>query len=303
MWAIEKGLYSLGEKLRNSRVKVLCDNVIVVAAFRNDGVKDHIFTRHLRRIYRYCRKMNIHLNVEWVSTKLQQADAPSRSTHLYDSCLRYHLRVALKVNFKVNVDLCASAENKVTRRFFCQYDHPESEGVDCMSIFEPRINFQPSSNFKVTQPLDSSQYRPYCYPPDVLLRPIIRNLVPKFPTFVLVLNAYKGPDQAFALAKRNFEYYVIIGDTQTPAVVTPCRRQRNNYPLAEPYYRLNKEISTSYLFIKGHPLEAIQSFVRHVKRGSFIQSAAEKSVYRLLHLLDHSWWANRSFLEIRSCET
>ena len=106
----------------------------MVCAFQNDGIKDHIFSRHLRRIYRYCRKMNIHLTVEWVSTKLQQADEPSRSTHLYDSCLRYHLRVAVKVSFGVNVDLCASAENRVTRRFISQYPHPESELEDCMSL-------------------------------------------------------------------------------------------------------------------------------------------------------------------------
>ena len=246
--------------------------------------------------------MNIHLHVDWISTKLQQADAPSRATHLYDSCLRYHLRVALKVSFKVNVDICASAENRVTRRFFSQYDHPESEGIDCMSIFQPRIQLSSTSNYKVNQPLDASQYRPYCFPPDVLLRPIIRDLVPQFSNFVLVLNVYRGRDQTFALAQKNFDYFLIIGDSQTPAIVTPCHRQRNKYPLAEPYSRLNKEISTSYMFVKGHALRAIQEFACHVTKCHFFQSASEKCVYRLLHLLDDTWWANRNFLEIRSCQ-
>ena len=220
----------MGEKLRNSRVKVLCDNIIVVAAFRNDGVKDHIFTRNLRRIYKYCRKMNIHLTVEWVSTHVQQADAPSRSTHLYDSCLRYHLRVAIKSSFKINVDLCASAENRVTRRFISQYEHPESEGIDCMGLFRRRIQLRPDSDFKVVKSLPVTEYVPYCFPPDVLSRPIIRDLVHHFDQFIYILNVYRGRDSTFAQAKRKFDYYLIIGDSQTPAIVTPTRRQRNVYP-------------------------------------------------------------------------
>ena len=245
--------------------------------------------------------MNIHLSVEWVSTKLQQADAPSRSTHLYDSCLRYHLRTALKASFKINVDLCASAENRVTRRFIGQYAHPESEGIDCMGLFRRRIQLRPDSDFKVVKSLPIEEYKPYCFPPDVLIRPILRDLVPNFSQFIFILNVYRGRDNTFALAKRRFDYYMIIGDTQTPAIVTPTRRQRNCYPLAEPYSRLNREISTTYLFIKGFQMDQILDFKCHVSQSHFFQSAYEKSVYRFLNLLNHTWWANRSFLEIRSC--
>ena len=274
----------------------------MVCAFKNDGVKDHIFSRHLRRIYRYCRKMNIHLTVEWVSTKLQQADAPSRSTHLYDSCLRYHLRTAIKVSFGVNVDLCASAENRVTRRFISQYSHPESEMVDCMSLFKTRIELSTSTNFTTVKPLDVQDYRPYCFPPDVLQRPIIRHLVPRFKQFIFILNAYRGLDSTFSLAKKNFEYYMVIGDTKTPAVITPCRRQRGKYPLAEPYSRLNREISVTYMFIKGMSHHEILAFQDHVRQSHFFQSALEKSLHCFSHLLNRSWWANRRFLEIRSCQ-
>ena len=172
-----------------------------------------------------------------------------------------------------------------------------------MGIFRSKLNFNPKTNFKTTEPLSIASYRPYCFPPDVLQRPIIRELVPKFETFVMILNVYRGLDHTFALAKRNFDFYVIIGDTQTPAIVTPCRRQRNVYPLAEPYYRLNREISTTYMFVKGYDVIRIEEFVRHVSQSHFFQSAAEKSVYRLLNLLNHSWWTNRNFLEIRSCHT
>ena len=34
--------------------------------------------------------------------------------------------------------------------------------------------------------------RPYCYPPSVLVRPIIRHLVPQFSRFLLVVNAFSS---------------------------------------------------------------------------------------------------------------
>jgi len=126
-------------------------------------------------------------------------------------------------------------------------------------------------------------------------------LVPKFDTFIFILNSYRGLDSTFAAAKRAFDYYMIIGDSQTPAIITPCRRQRSTYPLAEPYSRLNREITTTYMFIKGMNHQEILEFKRHVSQSHFFQSALEKSLHCFSHLLNHSWWTNRGFLEIRSC--
>ena len=130
---IEKGIISLGRRLLNTRLKVLCDNKIVCAAFANDGVRDHKFTRILRRIKKYCRKLNLLLTVEWVPTSIQAADMPSRSTHTHDARLRTHIRTSVVTTFGPTVDLCASYENRVCSRFISQYPDHRALTVDCLS--------------------------------------------------------------------------------------------------------------------------------------------------------------------------
>ena len=133
---IEKGIISLGRRLLNTRLKVLCDNKIVCAAFANDGVRDHKFTRILRRIKRYCRKLNLLLIVEWVPTNVQAADMPSRSTHTHDARLRTHIRTCVTTTFGPTIDLCASYENRVCARYISQYPDHRAVTVDCLSKFE-----------------------------------------------------------------------------------------------------------------------------------------------------------------------
>ena len=130
---IEKGIISLGRRLLNTRLKVLCDNKIVCAAFANDGVRDHKFTRILRRIKRYCRKLNLLLHVEWVPTSIQAADMPSRATYTHDARLRSHIRTCLTTTFEPTIDLCASYENRVCARYISQYPDHRAVTVDCMS--------------------------------------------------------------------------------------------------------------------------------------------------------------------------
>ena len=130
---IEKALLSLGKRLRNTRLKILCDNTIVCSAWANDGIKDHKFSRIVRRIRRYCRQLNLFLNIEWVPTNVQAADAPSRATHTHDSRLRTHIRVVLNTVFQPTVDLTSSYENRACANFVSQYPDPRALATDCLS--------------------------------------------------------------------------------------------------------------------------------------------------------------------------
>ena len=289
----------------------MCDNKIVVSAFKHDGVRDHVFSRHLKRIYRYCRKMNIHLQVEWVSTHVQQADEPSRSCHLSDSRLRYHIRTALKCSFNINIDLAASAENTITRQFVCRDQHPDAYASDCMSLFESHVEFSVNEPLKY-QPERSHQHlRPYCYPPKVLQRPVINHLVPRFNTFIFIYNSVKDLDLTYSLAMKKFDYYIEIGNSQFPAVITPCKRYNGHKEtklITEPYYRVNKEIGCTYMFIKGHTLEEMQKFQYYMRHHCFHRNSLAKAHIKFLQLLTHddtSLWTNQRFtrsFEIRECQ-
>ena len=129
---IEKGIISLGRRLRNTRLKILCDNQIVVSAWINDGIKDHKFSRIIRRIRRYCRKINLFLHIEWVPTSIQAADAPSRATHTHDARLRTHIRTIMKTVFEPTVDLTSSYENRACANFVSQYPDPRALATDCL---------------------------------------------------------------------------------------------------------------------------------------------------------------------------
>ena len=277
-------------KLLNSRVKILCDNKIVVSAFKHDGVRDHVFSRHLKRIYRYCRKMNIHLNVEWVSTHDQQADEPSRSCYLSDSRLRYHIRTALKVSFNINLDLAASAENKITRQFVCRDYHPDAYASDCMSLFEPRVEVSADQPVRFLPQARHHQIRPYCYPPKMLQRPVINHLVKRFPTFIFIYNSVTTLDLTYSLAMKHFDHYIEIGNSYFPAIITPCKKYNGHKEtklVTEPYYRINKEIGCTYMFIKGHTMTEMKKFQHHLRQNHFHRNRLADAQIRFLQLLTH----------------
>ena len=139
----------MGRRLLNTRLKVLCDNKIVCAAFANDGVRDHKFTRILRRIKRYCRKLNLLLAVEWVPTSVQAADMPSRSTHTHDARLRTHIRTCVTTTFQPTLDLCASYENRVCARYISHYPDHRAITVDCMSKYQLYQPIDFSVNYRI----------------------------------------------------------------------------------------------------------------------------------------------------------
>ena len=143
--------------------------------------------------------------------------------------------------------------------------------------------------------VDWSQHRAYCYPPDIITRPIIRHLVPQFDQFILVVNTYKSNSSHFSLARQSFDFCIKIGDYRSPAVITPCRRQWTQM-VYQPYYRLYREASSTYLFIKGYSYATVLEFQTKLRRNLYFRgNLVEKAATQFLQKIQ---WSGRHLFEI-----
>ena len=143
--------------------------------------------------------------------------------------------------------------------------------------------------------LDWSHERPYCYPPAVLVRPIIRLLVPQFDQFLLVVNVFKSSSSEFAYARRHFDFFIKIGDYRSPGVITPCKRQWTSL-VHEPYFRFYREASSTYLFVKGYSYHLLDEFQNKLQRNLYLRGKPhEKAAVRFLQQLK---WSGRQLFEI-----
>ena len=150
---------------------------------------------------------------------------------------------------------------------------------------------------EVQKPLsiDWSLERAYCYPPAILVRPIIRLLVPKFRQFVMVINVFKSSSSEFAYARKHFDYYVKIGDYKSPGVITPCKRQWTTM-VHEPYFRFYREASSTYLFVKGYSYHTLDEFQTKLRRNCFLRGKPHEKA--AVKFLQHLNWSGRHLYEI-----
>ena len=99
------------------------DNTVVVNSFKNDGCRNLLVTRYHKEILKLAFKLQCHVRVDWISTHLQMADAPSRNLLSHnDSRINYALRFAFLVSFPDGVDLFATLPNRVYHRYH-RFDH------------------------------------------------------------------------------------------------------------------------------------------------------------------------------------
>ena len=74
---IEKSLRRHGERFRNSRLTLMCDNKATVAIWNKLSSSKIKYSRVVCNIFDETQKYNIHLRLEWVPTTVQLADEPS----------------------------------------------------------------------------------------------------------------------------------------------------------------------------------------------------------------------------------
>lgn len=102
-------LFALGENLANSRVHVLTDSMAVLSVWQNQGGKDMALNCITKCIFSLTLKLNLELNLQFVPSKLNEADAPSRQISYADSMLDGKTwGIVEKVFVPHTVDLMAS---------------------------------------------------------------------------------------------------------------------------------------------------------------------------------------------------
>ena len=111
--AIRIALEWYGEKLRNKKVTFLCDNDSVVQGAIH-GSKDPRMNKELIQIWSIAQNKNVDMKVEWVSTKLQKADGPSR---IIDSREQKLTRAGFEylqsfLNKQLEIDVAATVSKK-----------------------------------------------------------------------------------------------------------------------------------------------------------------------------------------------
>ena len=114
--AIRMALEWYGSKLQQKRVTFLCDNDSVVQGAIN-GSKDPRMNDQLIRIWAIAQKRKIDMKIEWVSTKLQKADEPSRTIDAREqkmtrngfTYLQSHLKQQLEIDVAATVRIASPA--------------------------------------------------------------------------------------------------------------------------------------------------------------------------------------------------
>ena len=114
--AIRMALEWYGSKLQQKRVTFLCDNDSVVQGAIN-GSKDPKMNEQLIRIWAIAQKRKIDMKIEWVSTKLQKADEPSRTIDAREqkmtkdgsTYLQSHLKQKLEIDVAATVRIASPA--------------------------------------------------------------------------------------------------------------------------------------------------------------------------------------------------
>lgn len=80
-------LASCKERLANSRVDAQVDNSAVIGAWNAQGSRTHELNEEMKLLFDLVHKRNIHLCLQYVASKENEADAPSRLLHKSDAKL------------------------------------------------------------------------------------------------------------------------------------------------------------------------------------------------------------------------
>ena len=204
------------EKLINKRTIFMCDNRAVCEAFEM-GSRDENLNKVIRDINFTAVEYNLHLNIHWISTKLQLADEPSRILDLNEEIVNPKVIEWIIKKYKINpnLDVMASFNNKICNRYISRFKETEAIHTNFMS-YTPKSTdiiyaFPPKSttNFTVPKLLQHSKTNSF-----ILIYHVFGEVPPFVPylpkeTIMVRLND-KFNDPTFIPAKKyikNIGYY------------------------------------------------------------------------------------------------
>ena len=160
--AVAKTLLSLGNDIKQHRIDVLTDSMALIGAWRREGSRNASFNDILKQLFHITLQFDLELNLQYVNTKENPADAPSRSLSRQDAKLAGPYWRLVDDTFGPHTcDLmaldsnCAVAEDGSLLRHFTPYPTPLSAGVN---VFAQNVGLE---------------HNPYVFPPLSMIPPLL----------------------------------------------------------------------------------------------------------------------------------
>ena len=151
-------------KLENKRTVFMCDNQAVCEAFEM-GSRDATLNRVITNINMKAVQLNVHLRIQWVSTKLQLADEPSRILDMNEETLKTEVLESLIKRYKLrpNLDGMATFYNKKCARYISRTPETFAEHTDFFSYKPEKTDilyiFPPKNAINFTVPKILKDYK------------------------------------------------------------------------------------------------------------------------------------------------
>ncbi|CBY30545.1 unnamed protein product [Oikopleura dioica] len=184
--AIRMALEWYGRNLAKKRVTFLCDNDSVVQGAIN-GSKDPEMNKQLVRIWMLAQKRKIDLKIEWVSTKLQKADDPSRIIDTREQKLTVegfaYLQSHLQKPFEI--DVAATEINKKCAIFIARKMSQNAFGADFLT-------------FPIHKLLGKTLY---AFPPRKIALAYYKRLLQIAAPWALIVTSYEAENPVLTLAR------------------------------------------------------------------------------------------------------
>ena len=170
--AVDKVLHAFKELVKDCRVDVMIDNLAVMHAWNNQRGKGRDLNNAKKALFFTTMDLNILLHMWYVPSQQNPGDAPSRRLSSFDYTLTSEIWNEVQLRFGGekghSCDLMALDSNTMPDRLGCPpphfkpYPSPCSIGVNLLA--------QDLTQFSAVM------QRPYVFPPDVLVGPVLRFL-------------------------------------------------------------------------------------------------------------------------------
>lgn len=255
-----------GCEWKNGRVTLMCDNLATVHIWRRLSSSVLKYSRVVVEIFDLCTKHNIHLNLEWVSTHDQLADAPSRTITKTECHVRPRYRTILR-RF-VTLDCFAVPMNKVCDRYISNYNYEDQVARDALSYDPTDLDYL------------------WLYPPQPsLIIPIIKVLVVPSVKSMILHHHHNDTTAVTAILMEHHTFRLLVGTRRCPFAEAPCQG-KNKERVGVEYFRRYTDPVASYIYFKGYTYEEVLDFALQLRRFDHIVNSNKR-----LFLRWH-YWAN-----------
>ena len=126
-----------------SVIRIHCDNMRCVYAYENYGCKNQKMNEIIRFLFEWQLRHHVRIEIEYVSTHDNLADAPSREIDIDDElCVTPMLLRTIELRFRLTftLDCCASSGTQITRmgghklKFCSRYKEDDSFCVNYFNL-------------------------------------------------------------------------------------------------------------------------------------------------------------------------